>query len=415
MRIAYIALGLELEERRGVLNKLVGQIRQWRAAGCEPRLFVQAHRAPASDDSAVDLFNGDLEVFTSGRIRGRASVLGLRERFGVVESLARRVVEWGAELCYIRFNTSYPALARLAQRVPSILEINTDDLREYRLVLSRPRYLYHRVARAGLFRRARGFIFVTRELETAASFARWRKPSTVIANGIDLSSYPAHPAVPKPRPRLVFIGSPGHPWHGLDKVLALARACPDWDFDIVGPSRAQGAEPVSANVRFHGYLRREDYDAILARADIGLGTLALHGNGMNEACPLKVREYLAYGLPTIIGYRDTDFPDGSEYLLELPNTPDNVACNVDTIRDFVRRMVGVRVPRTAIAHLDVARKEQMRLAFFDRLRQGGQERIGADGDLGGYGADGGARSRATPGACRADGTGENAATRQASR
>ena len=33
---------------------------------------------------------------------------------------------------------------------------------------------------------------------------------------------------------------------------------------------------------------------------------------MEEACPLKVREYLAYGYPIIIGYKDTAFTDSDD-------------------------------------------------------------------------------------------------------
>lgn len=372
MRIAYIAVGLDLDERRGVLEKVGGQMRQWRAAGCDTRLFIQGHRVPPSDDAAARLLDGNVEVFLDDRIEGRSFFLGLRRRFEVVHSLVRRVLEWGPDLVYFRFNTSYPALARLAERRPMILELNTDDLREYRLNLSSPRYVYHRLARTSLLSRARGFVFAHGGIAKAPSYSRWRKPLAVIANGIDLSAYSAHPVVPNARTRLVFMGSPGHAWHGLDKVLLLARSCPDWDFDIIGPTAPEKPHAAPSNARFHGYLRRDEYDPILSKADIGLGTFALHRKGMNEDATLKVREYLAYGIPTIIGHRDTDFLNGTRYLLELPNTEDNIASNAGTIREFVSQMMGVRVPRSAIAHLDVARKEARRLAFFEQLCRHGR-------------------------------------------
>ncbi len=39
---------------------------------------------------------------------------------------------------------------------------------------------------------------------------------------------------------------------------------------------------------------------------------------------LKVREYLAAGLPVVIGYQDTDFLDGAPFILQVPNEPDGI-------------------------------------------------------------------------------------------
>jgi hypothetical protein len=91
---------------------------------------------------------------------------------------------------------------------------------------------------------------------------------------------------------------------------------------------------------------------------------------MEEACPLKVREYLAYGIPTIIGYKDTDFPNGAPFLLCLPNTPDNVEKNLDRIEAFVLSWKGKRVPRSEIEHLDLKVKEEKRIIFIEEVLAG---------------------------------------------
>jgi hypothetical protein len=88
---------------------------------------------------------------------------------------------------------------------------------------------------------------------------------------------------------------------------------------------------------------------------------------MQEACPLKVREYLAYGLPTIIAYEDTDFV-GEEpwFLLRLPNVEENVRNGVDEIRVFVQSVLGRRVPREQVSDRIGARpKEARRIAFLE--------------------------------------------------
>ncbi|MBE3098230.1 MAG: hypothetical protein IMZ44_14030, partial [Planctomycetes bacterium] len=86
--------------------------------------------------------------------------------------------------------------------------------------------------------------------------------------------------------------------------------------------------------------------------------------GMNENSPIKTREYLAAGLPVIIGYDDIDFPDRPDYILQLPNSEDNVVIHIEAIRAFVRRVKGTRVPREIVQpRIDAAGKEATRLAF----------------------------------------------------
>jgi hypothetical protein len=170
----------------------------------------------------------------------------------------------------------------------------------------------------------------------------------------------------------------GHEWdrgkmlsfkyQGIDKILCLAKAFPRWSFDIVGYEMRRKDLP--SNVRFYGHLSRSEYESILAGADVAIGTLSLYIKNMEEACPLKVREYLAYGIPTIIGYKDTDFPNGAPFLLCLPNTPDNVEKNLDRIEAFVLSWKGKRVPRSEIEHLDLKVKEEKRIIFIEEVLAG---------------------------------------------
>ena len=65
-------------------------------------------------------------------------------------------------------------------------------------------------------------------------------PVAVIANGADPEAVPSLPAPSNERPRAVFAGSPELPWHGVDRLLELARAVPEVDFDLLGPRAAGG-------------------------------------------------------------------------------------------------------------------------------------------------------------------------------
>ena len=154
-------------------------------------------------------------------------------------------------------------------------------------------------------------------------------------------------------------------WQGVDKIIELAEARPSWSFDLVGVEDAQRA----ANVTCHGFLARDGYAQLLERADVALGTLALHRKQMNEASPLKVRRYLEFGLPLILGYTDTDLVGLDPWwLLTLPNVETNVRDSLAEIDRFVTAVAGRRVPRADVEPLiSAAAKETRRLAFFESV------------------------------------------------
>ncbi len=195
--------------------------------------------------------------------------------------------------------------------------------------------------------------------------ARFERPLVVVPNGIDLKSVTPHDAPTNDRPRLVFTYSSRGPWPGVDLVLDAARRLDEFDFDIVGPAPRVEAPP--ANVRLHGVLMGAEYERVIARADVGIGSLGLHRIGLAEGSTLKVRGYLAAGLPTILGYRDTDFPGGAPFLLQLPAGEDSLRDALDDMRAFVWAQRGQRVPRDAIAHIDASVKEATRLSFMEQV------------------------------------------------
>ncbi len=93
---------------------------------------------------------------------------------------------------------------------------------------------------------------------------------------------------------------------------------------------------------------------------------------MREASVWKIREALAYGLPVIIAYRDTDLNEVDlDTILRIPNTENNVVENAETIRKFAYGMMGRRVDINSVApYLDQKQKEITRLEFFQQILNG---------------------------------------------
>ncbi|MBB6097850.1 glycosyltransferase involved in cell wall biosynthesis [Deinobacterium chartae] len=362
MKIAYF-LQLNMGPGTGVYKKVLSQARAWQQLGHVVTLFVVTKRPDVLHDLQHSNLGLQAQVETYSGSRLPAPFDG---RLQAMARLVQRLEGERPDVVYTRQDLYLPPLQRLLTRQRVVVEVNTNDLGELRSA-SLPFMVYYRATRGLLLGRAAGLVYVSYEIAKQPHYAKFRPPHTVIGNGIALEDTRPLPAPTAGPPRLVFIGHAGQPWHGVDKILQLARLRPDWRFDLVGISAQDTPEDAPANVTLHGHLDRASYERILEAADCAVGSLALHRNSMQEASPLKVREYLAYGLPVILGYLDTDFLSGAEFILRLPNTESNVKDTLGDIERFVRSWQGRRVPREVAARLDYAHKEQERIAFFASL------------------------------------------------
>lgn len=327
MKIAYVCYW-DLRRRDGVTDKIEGQVARWRAAGHE----VEVHSIRPGD------------------ARLRATTV-----------LARALRSSRPDLVYLRYDLFLPPLLYGFGSAALVVEVNSNSQAELR-ARSELSARYERVQRRILLRRADGAVAVTHELERELQRDRPGLATMVISNGVEFAAAPSDAARGQEAPRLVYVGESAY-WQGVDKILELAKRFPAWRFDLVGVA----SRPAPANVAFHGFLGRGDYERLLAASDVGIGTLALHRKQMDEACPLKVRRYLEFGVPVLLGYVDTDLDElDAWWLLKLPNVEENVRDGAGEIEAFVERVAGRRVPRAEVERLVSADvKEAERLAFFE--------------------------------------------------
>lgn len=80
------------------------------------------------------------------------------------------------------------------------------------------------------------------------------------------------------------------------------------------------------NVIFHGKKNAEELQMFYERADIGLGSFGFYKIQLTTSSVLKMREYLAYGLPVISGCKEDFIKDGEtcQYYRQFPNDPSSV-------------------------------------------------------------------------------------------
>lgn len=277
-----------------------------------------------------------------------------------VNHLRKELLMFNPDIIYYRQGIWFPGLPGILKSSPTIIELNTFDLDEMGIQKKIRRSVY-KYGRQKLLDSANGFIAVTTEIER--KYKSQNKPIIAISNGIDIAIIPETQPKQSSRAQIIFVGTPGYPWNGFDKVVVMAKSLPAFDFHIIGPEIPDKLP----NLKSYGYLSRQDLVTVYKQVDIGIGTLALHRKKLEEASPLKVREYLAYGLPTIIGYHDTDLHE-MEFILNIGNYEDNVEKNIEKIKYFILRWKGKRVKKEQLEDLiGLKAKEHERLKFFEDI------------------------------------------------
>jgi glycosyltransferase involved in cell wall biosynthesis len=115
------------------------------------------------------------------------------------------------------------------------------------------------------------------------------------------------------------VGFVGRPFRGkgVELLVRAARELPEVDFHVIGAERHEiswvdGELP--ANVHFHGYQPHHTLGRFYRHMDVAVapyGTRVMNASGVESAAitsPLKLIEYLAAGLPTVVsdlpGVRD---------------------------------------------------------------------------------------------------------------
>lgn len=346
MKIIYFVYE-DVDIASGVSKKISQQIALWKQLGNE-----------------VELVSIRQELSFSGVSEFRFIPVSLRSTL-LCNQLRKKFDLLNPDVVYMRQMLWFPLLMWLLKGYSYVVEINSDALGEYKKQ-SFFKYLYHKLTVGFLLKKSSGIVSVSKELLATCSL--YIDKSVVIANGYSFKKYKRvlNPEIKLGQPiRLIFVGSPNQPWHGIDHLEIIAEKCPEFEFHVV----MQSYECTLPNVRCHGALYGDDLENVYQACNIGIGSLAMYRNDMNEASPLKTREYLAHGLPVVFGYKDTDLHDLSESdgLLQLPNSPENIDC-IDQLIDFCNRWKGKRVSSDELVRrLSYENKETLRLSFFKKI------------------------------------------------
>lgn len=269
-----------------------------------------------------------------------------------------------------------------AARVPNLLTVHhTKEPKEIALLTNGPRRALSLILEGPLkswaFRRLRGIVGVTGEI---ADYERVRFPNASIVatypNGINAEELPSPTSTPIRTGVLeaVFVASEFYDWHGVDRVFdALEREASTPSsvrirVHLVGglnDAQLARALPLQAagHVAVHGNLSSPNLDAVLAKSQVAIASLALDRTDLSEACTLKVREYLVAGLPVYSTHKDSGFPDDFPFYMV-----DESGFNIDRLEAFAWR--NQDVPRSEIRaqSLQYINKQRIMERLVEQLR-----------------------------------------------
>jgi glycosyltransferase involved in cell wall biosynthesis len=370
MKIIYI-VSEDIAKNTGIVQKIRAQTNIWKDKGHEVLIVSLSSSSKESflNDSVI------LEIKKT-----RSIVSKIISYFTKAKKLDNVLAEFKPDVIYMRYVMYYPFLPSVLNKyAPYVIEINSDDVVETK-IRNKKHFIYNYLFRNCLLSSAAGFVAVSNELKSNIWFDKFHKPSIVIGNGVDISAIKFYKSYTKKITyNVVFIGSPNQKWHGLDKVLYLANYAPDINFHLIGPSleELKSINPNLENLKnitVYGYLEDTHAQQVIAKCDIGISSLARHRTKMNEASPLKSRQYLAQGLPIITGYKDTDeIIDQAPFVLNIGNYEQNVKDNSEKIIEFIKDKSNtdpIEIIKFAKENLEYSVKEDNRLLFFKKISDG---------------------------------------------
>lgn len=214
-----------------------------------------------------------------------------------------------------------------------------DELKMDTSFLGKLRYYAEKVIGKWCIGASDGIVAVTNEIRKYELNRSKKQKSFVFPNGIFVREQKIEHEFKHSddKYKVLFISSYFQKWHGLDLLLENLQQNNRNDFELhlIGNVTNEDMEVISKDNRivFHGVQNLDYINAVSKEMHVALSSFALFRQNMEEACTLKVREYLSFGIPVYAGYKDI-FPDNFKYY--QIGEPD-----IDNIVSYAKKMKGI--------------------------------------------------------------------------
>ena len=331
----------------GVMKKVRSKLNALTAVnGCDVHLLIYGNQIDqgAFDGFEVTMHWLEIQKPPSNRILSKPILWPVlyesQTRFRL-NALLPRIQELIPDIIVMRDlpsnKSSLTFLKKLNSICPLVLEINTDiqselemkadnsELGKWYSVEAKKEKAY----KPKVFQSISAILPVTRELGVyATKLARQPLPSLVLSNGVQLNLEDEVGAFPDSTViRGVFLAGTASVWNGVDRLIKSVKAYSGkqpLQIDVYGGEQMEDVNLDNVQIRFKESISADKVKDVLGNYHFGTSTLALFRKKMEEASTLKVREYLASGLPTVLAYSDTDVPNESPFVFRIQNNDDDL-------------------------------------------------------------------------------------------
>lgn len=343
----------------GVYRKESGFCRAMHEICKEPKIQFKGIDIFASEYCNVSPLP-DLDYFELREVDDRLHKIFAKMRFvraffrirPVFQAAYEEIKRFNPSIIICRYNTTYlPAPFNPKRVKPDILFISehqAKEIEELRMsFFDRVMLPIERIKARKFFKNVDGIVAVTSEIaKHEVARANRDIPYFVLPNGIDVGKYPLKSYVEFKGDllKMVFVGLTTSKWHGLDRLLMGMKNYQGnvrLELHIVGSVVRDIKDLVrllnlEKNVIFHGLRYGKELDKTFDNVHIAIGTLGIHREKLKYGSTLKVREYMARGVPFVISYIDEDIEEEFPLILRLP--PNDNPVNMDEVIRFAKRV-----------------------------------------------------------------------------
>ncbi|SFV60157.1 Glycosyltransferase [hydrothermal vent metagenome] len=224
-----------------------------------------------------------------------------------------------------------------------------------------------------------GYIGVTKEIASYENIInKTSLPELLYPNGIDTQKISLIEDEREEHLNIVFMSGSFNPWHGLDLLLNAIEKDKELiiknklTIHLIGKlnkEQLHEIDKINQNNNFiivHGHLNLEQYQNILKKCDFGIGSLAMFRERLNEGATLKVREYLASGIPVYSGHKDTALPEDFPFYFYDPTV------NITNMIEFGLKMRKTARDEVRLEAIPYIEKENIMKNLINKLKELGK-------------------------------------------
>lgn len=237
----------------------------------------------------------------------------------------------GADPSYNEFVKNYSVITEHHTNILSEMRAKTKaDFSWVEKQIKKIRFFMEQRYGPNLISKCSGLIGVTNEIrKMELDRSKADIPSTAISNGINVESITptGFKHFDGNSLNLAFVAAhisqSRTPWHGVDRLvrgITRYKGNVSINLHLIGQCELKTPKNIGKHRIFsHGVKSHQEYDTLMSQMNLGVSALAQHRIGLTQACSLKTREYLARGLPFLLGYDDPDFDvQNNSWLFQAP-------------------------------------------------------------------------------------------------